>query len=80
MNELDKRKIIETLFNSNITCGVEIAKRTGIAKSTIYRAVAKLKSAASIERKEGSGKQLKLCKNLTQQAKKRYTMRQFATN
>ena len=51
MNELEKRNIIETLFNSNITSGAEITKRTGIAKTTVYRVLAKLKSVSSIERK-----------------------------
>ena len=59
MNQLEKRKILETLFNSNITSGAEITKRTGIAKTTVYRILAKLKSVNSIERKKGFKKTAK---------------------
>ena len=63
MSVQEKRKIIETLFNSNITRGAEITKRTGIAKTTVYRVLAKLKSVSSIERKNGSEKQRKMGTN-----------------
>ena len=56
MTEQMHRDKISTLFQSGITNAMEVSRRTGIAKSTVYRTISNLKAEISVKRKRGSGK------------------------
>ena len=65
MTEQTHRDKISTLFQSGITNAMEVSRRTGIPKSTVYRTISKLKNEVSIKRKRGSGKGRVINKNDT---------------
>ena len=60
MNELEKRKAIEALFNSGKTVKeiLSCLKSTGISQATVYRTVRKLQEGKSMGRRKGSGRNL----------------------
>ena len=63
MNLQDSRDKVRTLFESGITDCMEISRRTGIAKSIVYRTVDKILKNESVTRKVGSGKQCQILAN-----------------
>ncbi|KAI6657090.1 hypothetical protein LOD99_15876 [Oopsacas minuta] len=63
MNEQEQRNNVKILFDTEITNCMELSRRTGVSKSTVYRTVYKLRNAESVDRKIGSGKQRQIKAN-----------------
>ena len=60
MNELEKRKVVETYFHSGQSASQiwKLEKVLGISRATVYRLVKKFQNGGSSERKLGSRSQL----------------------
>ena len=65
MTEQVNRDKISILYQSGITNAMEVSRRTGIPKSTVYRTISKLNTKISIMRERGSGKGRVINKNDT---------------
>ncbi|KAI6658823.1 hypothetical protein LOD99_15148 [Oopsacas minuta] len=63
MNEQEQRNNIKILFDTEITNCMELSRRTGVSKCTVYHTVYKLRNAESVDRKVGSGKQRQIKAN-----------------
>ena len=61
MNELEKRKMVESLYKGDKSASEIFAllKHENISRATIYRAVKRLQYGISMSRKEGSGRKVK---------------------
>ena len=61
MNELEKRKMVESLYKCGNRASKIFAriKYEGISRATIYRAVKRFQYEVSVSRKEGSGRKIK---------------------
>ena len=61
MNELEKRKMVESLYKDGKSASeiFILLKHENISRATIYRAVKRLQYGISMSRKGGSGRKVK---------------------
>ena len=60
MNELEKRKVVETYFHNGhgVSQIWKLVKDLGISRATVYRLVKKFQNGGNSDRKSGSGGEL----------------------